>query len=132
MNLMQKGPMGQKAGKAKKDPAYLKEVRRLPCCICANHGFHQQSHTQAHHVICERHGNEKTPDREAIPLCEGHHQGDFDTSKIAIHRDRALWVEWFGSDREYIAQTQDLVLPKLAKLEEIDTAIIQAKEAVIQ
>lgn len=107
MNLMNKPPLGLKSGKIKKDAAYLKAVRGLPCCICEAFGFVQSSTTQAHHPICERHSFERVPDREAIPLCEGHHQGLFDTSKIAIHQDRALWVEWFGSDREYIAATQD-------------------------
>jgi hypothetical protein len=110
MNIMRKPPMGQKVGKPAKDSAYLKAVRALPCCICEAWGYVQDSPTQAHHPICERHSNEKVPDREAIPVCEGHHQGDFDTSKIAIHRDRALWVEWYGSDREYIAATQDRIL----------------------
>lgn len=110
MTFHDKGPLGLKTGKAKRDLKYLKAVRALPCCICEAFGFQQISETQAHHPICERHGFEKTPDREAIPLCEGHHQGLFDTSKIAIHQDRALWVEWFGSDREYIAQTQDRIL----------------------
>jgi len=100
-------PPFQKAGKAQKDPAYLRAVRGLPCCICGGFGFQQTSPTAAHHPICDRHSFEKVPDREAIPLCEGHHQGDFDTSKIAIHRDRALWVDHYGSDREYIAATQD-------------------------
>lgn len=101
-----RGPY-QKTGKAEKNRGYLERVRGLPCCICEAWGFSQTSPTAAHHPICERHGNEKAPDHEAIPLCEGHHQGDFDTSKIAIHRDRKAWVEWFGSDREYIAGTKD-------------------------
>jgi hypothetical protein len=109
MNLTGKPPLGLKEGKAAKDPDYLAKVRALPCCICQAWGMPQTHPTQAHHPICERHGNEKTPDCEAIPLCEGHHQGDFDTTKIAIHRDRAAWVEWFGSDREYIAITQDKI-----------------------
>lgn len=97
----------QKVGKPSKDPAYLKQVRGLSCVICEAFGYVQTSPTEAHHPICDRHGFEKAPDREALPLCNGHHTGDFDTSKIAIHRDRALWVEWYGSDREYIAVTQD-------------------------
>ena len=105
-NLLRQPPR-QRIGKAAKDPAYLARVRGLPCVICEAWGFPQVSPTQAHHPICERHSNEKVPDREAIPLCEGHHQGDFDTSKLAIHRDRQEWVQWFGSDREYIAATQD-------------------------
>lgn len=109
MNLMHKPPLGLKAGKAKPDPDYLAEVRALPCCICEAFGYPQTHPTQAHHPICDRHSNERAPDHEAIPLCEGHHQGDFDTTKTAIHRDRALWVEWYGSDREWIAPTKDKI-----------------------
>lgn len=107
MSLMGKPPLGLKVGKTKPDPKYLEAVRGLPCCICEAFGFHQSTPTQAHHPICARYGNERAPDHEAIPLCDGHHQGDFDTTKIAIHRDRALWVEWFGPDRDYIAATKD-------------------------
>lgn len=110
MNLMNKPPLGQKLGKAKPDPKYLAKVRELRCCICEAFGLQQLSPTQAHHPICERHGGERVPDHEAIPLCEGCHQGLLDTSKIAIHRDRAEWVRRYGSDREYIAQTQDRIL----------------------
>lgn len=102
-------PVQQKTGKAAKDPAYLARVRRLPCCICDAYGFQQMSPTEAHHPICERYGNEKVPDREVIPLCNGHHTGDFDTSKIAIHRVRFEWVTTYGSDRDWIAATQDRI-----------------------
>lgn len=115
-----KGPLGLKGEKpAKKrskrerrgetDPAYLADVRRLPCVICEAWGHQQTTPTEAHHPICERYGQERVPDRQAISLCDGHHQGNFDTTKIAIHRDRSLWVETYGSDREYIALTQDAV-----------------------
>ncbi len=107
MNLMNREPLGLKLPKAKKNPAYLQGVRGLPCIICTSFGMQQQSPTTAHHTICGRHSTRKTPDEQAIPLCDGHHQGDFDTSKIAIHRDRALWVDWYGPDTDYIAATQD-------------------------
>lgn len=111
-----RGPLGlkvEKKPKAKrpdgKDPAYLADVRRLPCIICVSWGYQQATPSQSHHPICERYSQVRVPDREAIPLCDGHHQGEQDTTKIAIHRDRALWVETYGSDREYIAATQDAV-----------------------
>ena len=93
----------------KKHPAYLKAVRELPCVICEAFGEIQTSPTTAHHPICERYSFAKVPDREAIPLCDGHHQGDRDTSKIAIHRGKETWVSKYGSDREYIAITQDRI-----------------------
>lgn len=107
------GLKGEKKPKAKrlygKDPAYLADVRRLPCIICVSWGYQQTSQTEAHHPICGRYSQRKVPDSHAIGLCDGHHQGNFDTTKIAIHRDRTLWVETYGSDRDYIAATQDAV-----------------------
>ena len=92
-----------------KDPAYLAEVHNHPCVICEAFGEQQTSPTQAHHWIMGRGGNRKTPDRQAIPLCEGHHQGNFDTSKTAIHREPKLWLEKYGLDSDYIAVTQDKI-----------------------
>lgn len=69
----------------------------------------QRSPTQAHHPICGRYGTHRAPDHEAIPLCEGHHLGNFDTSKTAIHRERNAWVQKYGSDRDWIARTQDTI-----------------------
>lgn len=86
---------------------YLAKIHELPCCVCEAFGEIQVSPTQAHHTICGRYSNERTPNHEAIPLCEGHHQGDFDTSKTAIHRGKKTWVDKYGSDRDYIAGTQD-------------------------
>lgn len=93
--------------KPAKNPDYLRRVRELPCCICEAFGEQQLSPTHAHHVICGRGGNTKTPDEMAIPLCEGHHQGLFDTSKLAIHNGTRTWAEKYGPDTDYIATTQD-------------------------
>jgi len=109
MNLMNKPPLGQKEPMEGKDPAYLAEVRRLPCCICEAFGLPQLSPTQAHHPIHGRLSNVKRPDSMALPLCEGHHMGDFDTSKIALHRDPALWKDHYGPDTDWIAATQDKI-----------------------
>ncbi len=86
-----------------KDPAYLKAVRALPCCICGLFPAY------AHHTICGRYSQGKTPDRQAIPLCEGHHQGLWDTTKLAIHKNQTAWVAEFGPDTDYIEATQDAI-----------------------
>jgi len=94
------------------DLAYLGLVRSLPCCICEAFGMTQTSPTEAHHPICERHSSERTPDREAIPLCMCHHQGlrfDRDRSKLAIHQVKESWAFEYGSDRDWIAATQDKI-----------------------
>lgn len=107
MNLMGKPPLGLKEPREAKDPKYLKRVRELPCCICDAFGMPQNSPTAAHHPIHGRGGFLKRPDSTAIPLCEGHHQGDFDTSKIAVHRDPDLWKDHYGPDTDWIKPTQD-------------------------
>lgn len=96
-----------KAPKEKKDPAYLARVRSLPCCICDAFGEAQKSPTTAHHPIHDRHSTAKRPDRTAIPLCDGHHQGTFDTSKLSLHRAPSEWRDRYGPDTDYIEVTQD-------------------------
>lgn len=108
MNV-QRQPLGLKQPKAKKDPAYLQAVRDLPCCICTAFGMAQASATQAHHPIMDRFSTHKRPDSTAIPLCEGHHQGMFDTTKTAVHREPKAWRELYGADHEWIEVTQDQI-----------------------
>lgn len=94
---------------APKDPKHLAKVAMLPCVICDGWGMQQLSRTTVHHHIMGRYGTLKTPDGEAIPLCEGHHQGDFDTSKIALHRDPDMWRDHYGLDTDFVAATIDAV-----------------------
>ena len=91
----------------KKDPAHLARVASLACCICEKFGETQTSPTQVHHVFHSRFSQRKTPDKMAIPLCEGHHLGHWDNSKIAIHQEKARWAEVYGEDHEYSAATLD-------------------------
>lgn len=109
-NLAGKPPLGLKADKPAKDPEYLARVRELPCCICENWGMQQKSATQAHHPIHDRYATRKVPDRMAVPLCEGHHQGLIEQGKTAVHQRPALWKRLFGPDHHYIAATQDKIL----------------------
>jgi len=108
MNLTGKQP-ALKPAKAKPNPAYLAKVRALPCIICTSYGLPQRSPTQAHHVIHERGSFRKVPDTMTIPLCEGHHQGLMDTSKIALHQQPSRWKREYGPDHTYVAITQDMI-----------------------
>lgn len=88
------------------DMQYLAFVKQLPCAI----GFHHADGTcggaiEAHHTICGRYGRGKTPDREAIPLCQNHHR----YSPVAIHEGKAEWVEVYGKDTDYIDWTLDMI-----------------------
>lgn len=107
MNVTGRAPLGPKQPKAKPRPDYLAAVRGLPCCICEAFGEYQTSPTAAHHPIHGRYGTRKAPDVTAIPLCESHHQGNFDVSKVALHRMPTGWKRLYGPDTDYIAPTQD-------------------------
>lgn len=107
MNLTGRPPIGLKDDRPRDNPRHLERVRSLPCCICEAFGEMQDSATQAHHPIHDRWGTQKVSDQFAIPLCEGHHQGLVDRSKVAIHRDKAAWREMYGADHEWVAATLD-------------------------
>ena len=104
-------PIRQKGERQEKNPGYLARVRALPCCICEAFGEPQLSPTTAHHPIMGRYGTRKRPDSTAIPLCDGHHQGTFDTSKVAVHRELERWRGLYGEDTDYIFPTQDRLSP---------------------
>lgn len=109
-NLAGKPPLGLKEPKAKPDPAYLAKVRALPCCVCEAFGERQLSPTAAHHCIHGRFSQRKAPDRAAVPLCEGHHQGLRDKTKTALHAEPTKWKRLYGEDHDFIATTQDRIL----------------------
>lgn len=106
---MKRGPTGQKKARPMPRPDYLAAVRALPCAVCEAFGEPQQSPTEAHHPIHDRHSQRKRPDTEAIPLCGGHHQGSFDRSKVALHEAPVLWREMYGADHEYTKKTQAML-----------------------
>lgn len=98
-------PVEPKPAPAKPDPAYLDAVRQLPCCIGEAFGGGCEGPVAAHHTICGRYGQHRTPDRQAIPLCWAHHQGP-----LGIHSDKHSWQQEYGPDTDYISATQDKIL----------------------
>lgn len=88
---------------------HMGKVKQLPCCICLHFGMTPSGPSHAHHPIHGRYSARKSPDLHCIPLCEGHHQGNFDTTKIAIHREPSKWRRLYGPDTDYIAGTLDAV-----------------------
>ena len=93
----------QKPEPQAKDPAHLAKLAALPCVICHEWNLEQRSPTAVHHCIHGRYGNRKVPDSMTIPLCEGHHQGLLDTSKIALHREPSKWKRMFGEDTKWLS-----------------------------
>lgn len=106
-NLAGKPPLGLKQPKAKKNPKHLARVAELPCVICHEYGMAQLSPTQVHHCIHGRNSQEKRPDEMTIPLCEGHHTGLMDTSKVAIHKASKSWAVLYGEDTRWISWVED-------------------------
>lgn len=79
----------------------------MACIICTEHFEVQQSPTEEHHVIHDRGSQRKTPDHTTIPLCDGHHQGKFDQSKVAIHKEPELWRDLYGADYSYVEMVNE-------------------------
>lgn len=98
-----------------KDPApmtdkqYIAAVHELPCVICDAFGEVQLSPTEFHHVFHGRFSQHKTPDNMGIPLCNGHHTGSRDNSKLAIHPAKQQWAEKYGFDYDYSEVTRDKI-----------------------
>ena len=102
------GP-NQKAPKEPRDPARLAAVADEPCGICHEFGMQQISRTQVHHCIHGRYGTNRAPDRMTISLCEGHHQGLLDTSKIALHQEPNKWREQYGPDTDWLSWVDERI-----------------------
>ena len=79
---------------------YMRRVSMLPCAVCGC------IPVEVHHWICGRGSQRRTSNWQTIPLCDRHHLGKFDIRGPAIHQQRVEWVEWFGLDTDYIADTQ--------------------------
>ena len=91
------------------DAQYIAAVHDLPCVICEAFGETQQSPTEFHHVFHGRFSQRKTPNNKGIPLCNGHHTGDKDNTKFAIHRAKTEWAKRYGFDHEYSDVTRDRI-----------------------
>lgn len=101
MTLMHPKPKrAPKPGKTAAEKRYMAAVAQLSCICCG------RIPVEVHHPICGRYSQARAPHWHALPVCDRHHQGKWDTGGPAIHKDRAEWVEWFGPDTDYISETQ--------------------------
>lgn len=107
MNLTGKKPLGMKSEKSKRDRKRLARVADLPCVICHEYGMPQLSPTTVHHCIHGRHSTDRAPDSMTIPLCEGHHQGLIDKSKVAIHQGKGAWQQLYGRDTDWLSWVEE-------------------------
>ncbi|MGM0584235.1 MAG: Ref family recombination enhancement nuclease [Pseudomonadota bacterium] len=107
MNIANLPPMGLKPDKEGNDPDRLEAVAQMPCVICHEFGEPQLSATQVHHCIHGRYSTARAPDCMTIPLCEGHHQGLMDTSKVALHGGKSRWRALYGNDTDWISWVEE-------------------------
>lgn len=116
MNLAHtsKGPLGQKVEAEPDDPEHLAAVAAMPCVICYEFDLPQLSRTTVHHCIHGRNAycrrakkRRRAPDKMTLPLCDGHHQGDFDKTKIALHREPEEWRRRYGKDVDWLSWVEE-------------------------
>lgn len=100
---------GRKKPATPAERQHMNACHKVPCVICNHYGFVQNSATTAHHWIMGRGQQRKTPNSETIALCDGHHQGDWDTSKVAVHREPKLWRKLYGRDKDWLDKTKELI-----------------------
>jgi len=73
--------------------AYMKAVRKLPCCVC-NAPADDPHHP---HGVGYRGMGTKSPDVWVIPLCRGHHD--------ELHKDVFDWESKHGTQYEHACLT---------------------------
>lgn len=85
-------------------------IHNCPCMICHYYGMQQLSPTAEHHWYHDRPvPGRKTSDSETLPLCEGHHQGLIDNSKIALHLGPETWRKAYGRDYDWLKYANELI-----------------------
>ncbi|WP_212525886.1 Ref family recombination enhancement nuclease [Actibacterium sp. MT2.3-13A] len=109
-NLAHKPPLGLKTSRAgDRDKARLSAVAKLPCVICHEYNYQQVTPTQVHHCIMGRFSTRRAPDSMTIPLCDGHHLGMFDTTKVALHRSPQAWRAAYGPDTDWLSWVEERI-----------------------
>lgn len=110
---------GSEEGKA--GAAIMADRAQEPCIICRLHGEVQVSRTTIHHPIHDRvqtdsdegfskqKGSRRASDERGLPICDGHHQGDFDTSKVSLHREPEKWKRLYGNDYDYLDRLGEML-----------------------
>jgi len=109
--LQVRKPMKKKSKRpaTKAEKEYMNRVTALGCVACEIDG-NFDTPCGIHHP---RHGEDgqnvgtggRSEHTRGIGLCEGHHQGLLDTTKIAIHRDPEGFTARYGTEEELVALT---------------------------
>lgn len=96
----------------KGDLAHMALVRARGCVCCAF--FNIKRSAVIHHI---KQGNKRMGHRFVLPLCPGHHVGEFTEGQhygeeLSVHRHRYAFIMTFGTERMLWEKVQkDLGLP---------------------
>jgi hypothetical protein len=88
----------------------ITRMMRLGCCACAHLQLPVPAQ-ECHHIL---HGNKRLGHWYTIPLCRGHHQGDWrelslvllDKERVAISDGRKAFTAVYPSERELWERVQ--------------------------
>lgn len=92
------------------DLEHLARVRRLPCVVCLLHHLVQTTPTEAHHIKRHPDGTklgmgQKSPDKDAIPLCRGLHHWNGSQVNMPMEEFEAA----YGNELDLLEATQELL-----------------------
>lgn len=89
----------------KSEKLHMSRVSSLGCCVCRNE-FGLNSDAEIHHIGNGTMGK-RASNLEVIPLCFLHHRGG--GIGVAVHAGRKSFASNFGTERELLAQTLELL-----------------------
>lgn len=99
----------------KADKARIERIFLLGCCACAAIGIPNHHQIEIHHILS---GGKRMGDRWTIPLCKGHHQGNFTVvqnmrllpeERASIASGRKLFNAAFGTERKLLEKVDFLL-----------------------
>ena len=91
------------------EDARLGAVAALGCIACEKDGY-PGTPACVHHLRTRPDGQRygtglRAPHSRTIPLCEGHHQGMLDTTKLAFHKNPKAFEARYGSELQLLEET---------------------------
>lgn len=88
------------------DRLHLAKVAALGCIACINMGY-SDSPAEIHHPRAGAGMGQKSPHKNAIPLCHRHHRTG--GPGVAIHAGQKTWEAIHGTELELLEQVRKLI-----------------------
>lgn len=95
----------------KEEKAHVARVAEMDCKACIKDGV-PPAPTCIHHIRSGYGTAQRASNYEVLPLCEGHHQGLLDATKLAFHQAPRTWQLRYGTEIELLQEVYaDLKIP---------------------